>query len=310
MDAGIGGKTKVFNDVVLFIPPANAGFVTVTSAPDAATVTAGSPIGFTITIANTSAGTASNATLSDLLPAGTNVNWSISPAYTGPGSCSIARGCRQPDFDLLIWKCGGQRDAIQRPRAERVVLRGNLHQREHRNRREPADSFHRQRNRAGAGVPDLQRLDAFAIDYFRDRHNHPRGQTRQRNSFPASGEKVTVMIGSASQQATIGSNGLFTTNFPTATIPVSAAAYPIAHSFAGDTNFGPASDATTKLTVTIANQTVTFGATPATAARGSTFSVSATASSGLPVTIGASGVCTISGGTVTMTASARPTLTL
>ena len=43
----------------------------------------------TVTIANTSAGTATNASLSDLLPAGANVNWSISPAYTGPGTCSI-----------------------------------------------------------------------------------------------------------------------------------------------------------------------------------------------------------------------------
>ena len=48
VDAGIGGKTKVFNDVVVAIPPANAAFVTVTSEPDAATVPAGSPIGFSI----------------------------------------------------------------------------------------------------------------------------------------------------------------------------------------------------------------------------------------------------------------------
>ena len=89
VDAGIGGKTKVFNDVVVAIPPANAAFVTVTSAPDAATVTAGSPIGFTITIANSSGGPASNATLNDLLPAATGLNWSISPAYSGPGTCSI-----------------------------------------------------------------------------------------------------------------------------------------------------------------------------------------------------------------------------
>ncbi len=89
VDAAIGGKTKVFNDVVVAFPPANAGFVTVTSTPDAATVTAGNPIGFTIAIANSSAGTASNATLSDPLPAGNNINWSISPAYSGPGTCAI-----------------------------------------------------------------------------------------------------------------------------------------------------------------------------------------------------------------------------
>jgi len=47
------------------------------------------PIGFTITIANNSAGTASNATLSDPLPSGTNVSWAINPAYVGPGTCAI-----------------------------------------------------------------------------------------------------------------------------------------------------------------------------------------------------------------------------
>ena len=36
VDAGIGGKTKVFSDAVVAIPPATAGFVTVTSTPDAA----------------------------------------------------------------------------------------------------------------------------------------------------------------------------------------------------------------------------------------------------------------------------------
>src|SRR5208282_6900522 len=89
VDAGIGGKTKVFSDFVVAFPPANAAVVTVTTTPDSATVTAGSPIGFTITIANNSAGTASNASLSDPLPAGTGLNWSITPAYTGPGTCAI-----------------------------------------------------------------------------------------------------------------------------------------------------------------------------------------------------------------------------
>src|SRR5208282_3270888 len=90
VDAGIGGKTKVFSDFVVAFPPANAAVVTVTTTPDSATVTAGSPIGFTITIANNSAGTASNASLSDPLPTGTGLNWSITPAYTGPGSCTIS----------------------------------------------------------------------------------------------------------------------------------------------------------------------------------------------------------------------------
>lgn len=56
---------------------------------DAASVSAGSNIGFTVTVGNQGPGVANNVTLSDPLPAGDGVNWAIDPAYSGPGSCSI-----------------------------------------------------------------------------------------------------------------------------------------------------------------------------------------------------------------------------
>jgi MBG domain/MBG domain (YGX type)/Abnormal spindle-like microcephaly-assoc'd, ASPM-SPD-2-Hydin/Bacterial Ig-like domain (group 2)/Galactose oxidase, central domain len=60
----------------------------------------------------------------------------------------------------------------------------------------------------------------------------------------------------------------------------------------------------TSLTVTSGgktNQTISLTGTPANAVYGTSFAVSASASSGLPVTIIPSGVCTLSGSTVTMT---------
>jgi uncharacterized repeat protein (TIGR01451 family) len=59
---------------------------------DATPVSVGTAIGFTVTVANSSAagtGTATGVTLNDPLPAGTGIDWSISPAYSGPGTCSI-----------------------------------------------------------------------------------------------------------------------------------------------------------------------------------------------------------------------------
>ena len=58
---------------------------------DASLVAAGSPIGYTIALSNNAPGTvtATAATLSDPLPSGTGINWSISPAYGGPGTCAI-----------------------------------------------------------------------------------------------------------------------------------------------------------------------------------------------------------------------------
>jgi uncharacterized repeat protein (TIGR01451 family) len=69
-------------------PPA----LSITKIADAAQVTAGDPIGFTIKVANSDApgtGIARSATLSDPLPKGGGVSWSIDPAYPGPGTCSI-----------------------------------------------------------------------------------------------------------------------------------------------------------------------------------------------------------------------------
>jgi uncharacterized repeat protein (TIGR01451 family) len=66
--------------------------LSITKTADAATVNAGDPIGFTITVSNGAAegtGTAKNVTLDDPLPAGTATDWVIDPSYDGPGSCSI-----------------------------------------------------------------------------------------------------------------------------------------------------------------------------------------------------------------------------
>src|SRR5207245_660979 len=64
--------------------------VTVNKTADAATVSAGDAIGFTVTVNNASGGgTAKSVMLSDALPGGSGINWSISPAYSGPGTCSI-----------------------------------------------------------------------------------------------------------------------------------------------------------------------------------------------------------------------------
>jgi uncharacterized repeat protein (TIGR01451 family) len=63
--------------------------LTLDKTADAASVSAGAPIGFSLTVSNAGPGTAKAATLNDPLPSGAGVDWSISPAYAGPGTCSI-----------------------------------------------------------------------------------------------------------------------------------------------------------------------------------------------------------------------------
>lgn len=69
-------------------PPATPN-LTITKVADAVTVTAGDPAGFTMTVGNTGPGTARAAALNDPLPTFTGASWSISPAYSGAGTCSI-----------------------------------------------------------------------------------------------------------------------------------------------------------------------------------------------------------------------------
>ena len=69
----------------------NAPSLTVTKTADAATVNAGDPIGFTVTVANGGPGLAKDVTLSDPLPTGTAGGWSIQ-SQTNSGQCSISSG--------------------------------------------------------------------------------------------------------------------------------------------------------------------------------------------------------------------------
>ena len=75
------------------IPPASASAtvlcpdVTITKSSDATAVNAGASIGFTITVANNGAGTASGVNMTDPLPTGSGVSWSVTSA-AGPLNCS------------------------------------------------------------------------------------------------------------------------------------------------------------------------------------------------------------------------------
>ena len=74
---------------VAFANTAKPAALAVVKTADAASVTSGATIGFTVTVTSTGTGTARAATLNDPLPASTGVSWSISPAYAGPGTCAI-----------------------------------------------------------------------------------------------------------------------------------------------------------------------------------------------------------------------------
>src|SRR5205085_1336613 len=62
--------------------------LSVTKKADKATVDAGDPLGFTITVSNGGPGTAKGVTLDDPLPGGTKAGWSLD-SNSGSATCAI-----------------------------------------------------------------------------------------------------------------------------------------------------------------------------------------------------------------------------
>ncbi len=251
VDPVIGAKTKQLTDVVIAFPPNTAGQLTVTSTPDAATVNAGQPIGFTIAVSNAGPGVESNVTLNDPLPAG--VTWTLSP-YSGPGSCGVAGAAGS---QTLTCSFGS------------LEAGGNA-------------SLHVAGGAAGAGTyintatvtvsnPTLMTTQEFLTIATITVQPVSSGfssltvsQTITAGTgsinlsgviagpgpvYPATSETISVTINGATHTAPVGPSGAFLLAFPTATIPASATPYTITYSYAGDANLTAVSDSSTSLTV-------------------------------------------------------------
>jgi hypothetical protein len=190
---------------------------------------------------------ANNVSLNTPLPGGTNVNWTISPAFTGPGTCSItgAQGSQ-------VLNCSF----------------GTLNQ-------STSVSLHIQSASSAAGtaitpstvtVGTQQLLSIGSIvvqpipvtfSGLTASQSIPAGTSSvtlggvigNGTQFAPSGEKVSITINGSKQTATIGSNGVFSLQFPTAGIPGSTTPYPVTYSYAGDSLLSTAMDNSTTLTV-------------------------------------------------------------
>ena len=247
VDPLIGGKTKVFSDAIVAFPPVFAPVVTVTTTPDAATVTAGSPIGFTITVSNSALAVANNVSLNTPLPGGTNVNWTISPAYTGPGTCSItgAQGSQVLNcaFGTLNQSASATLHILSASSAAGTAISPST---------------------VNVGALQLLSIGSIVVQPIpvtfsglTASQTIPVGTSSvtlagvigNGTQFAPSGETVSITINGNKQTAAIGSNGTFSLQFPTAAIPASTTPYPITYSYAGDSLLSSATNNSTTLTV-------------------------------------------------------------
>ncbi len=249
VDTLIGGTTKQLNDVVIAFPPTNSGGqLNVTSTPDAATVNAGQAIGYTITVKNTGPGTENSVTMSDPLPAGTGVSWTISPAYSGPGSCMVSGtvgsqvlSCSFGDLtngaSASVHVSSASSSAGTYTSTAAVTV-GNQQFLSFATITVQAET---------SGFSGLTESPAISFGTASISLSGTISGTGP--EYPASGETVSVTINSVTQTATVGAEGAFSLVFPTATIPASATPYVITYSYAGDTNLNATSDSTTTLTI-------------------------------------------------------------
>ncbi len=299
VDVGIGGTTKQLNDVTVAFPP-TAGAGQLASTSTASATTPGQAISFSIAVSNNGPGTEAGVTLNDPLPNVSSSNWTISPAYSGPGTCSIAGAAGSQILNCAFGSLPAGTNfsvSVTNPTAGAGAYTNAA--------------------TISAGNEQVLSISSVTIQGFATSFSGlSASQTIAFGAasinlsgvisapgplYPPATETVSATINGTVQSAAIGSNGAFTIVFPTAAIGASATPYTITYGYAGDANFSAATNTTTALTVNKANQTINFSGAPAMATYNSTFSISATATSGLPVTITASGACTVSGNTVTMT---------
>jgi len=79
----------------------NCPHITIAKTPDDGTATGGDTIAFTITVSNAGPGVAHDVVITDVLPSGGGLSWSIDAAGTTAANCSISSGtltCKQGDL--------------------------------------------------------------------------------------------------------------------------------------------------------------------------------------------------------------------
>ncbi|MGA7918603.1 MAG: putative Ig domain-containing protein [Candidatus Acidiferrales bacterium] len=248
VDSGIGGHTKQFNDVVVAFPPSTAGQLVLNSTANAASVNAGSSIGFTTTVSNSGPGVGDSVTLNDPLPSGSGVNWSISPAYNGPGTCSITGSVGNQVLGCAFGnlESGGNASVSVTSASAGTGTYTNAASLSSTNSQLLTVATENVLALASvfSNLTPSQSINAGTSSIALSGAISAAG-----SAYPPSGETVSVTINNLTQNATIGTNGAFTLNFPTATIPASATPYTIAYSYPGDSDFSSASNSATALTV-------------------------------------------------------------
>jgi len=263
VDSGVGGSTKQFNDVVVAFPPTVAGTNPIVQPPtvSAPAITAACLIGCSIT--------------------GTTINFTVG---TGGTFQALPTGYPAP----TLTETGSLPSGLTINMLTGIV----------------------------GGTPAPGTSGMFPISFTATNSKGTATQNftinvseaSQTITFPASPASAvynTTFTAAATSSSgltvTIAATGVCTISGSTVTMTSGTGTCTLTASQAGNGSFGPAANVVHTVAAALATQTITFPTSPTSAVYNTTFTATATSSSGLTVTIAATGSCTISSGTVTMT---------
>ena len=259
VDSGIGGTTRQFNDVAVAFPVAvNPAFVNAANAP---TVDALGTIGFTNTVTAPATNGITNVTLNDPLPPGPGapVTWTISPPYTGPGTCLLSGLAGSQVLSCSF----GNLAASQMVSVG--VTAANAPAGLYLNASTVTSNNGSLQNQTLLSIATVNvQLLPSAFGGLSGSQTATFGApvtlsgTISANDpvYPPTTESVSITIAGVTQKAAIGALGAFKATFTN--IPASSTPYVITYQYAGDANFAPVTNTSTTLTVGKANSTTTI----------------------------------------------------
>jgi uncharacterized repeat protein (TIGR01451 family) len=286
----IYGRVLTAPEVIALYSQGSPAALSLSKTADAATAAAGSSIGFTLMASNPGTGTAQVVTLNDPLPAGTGINWSISPAYSGPGSCGIANGTLSCSFGSLSSGATASVHVASTTTVSGCGVYANT---------ATASST----NASSAQASATTTVQCGQTISFAALSNQPYGTA----PFTVSATASSGLAVSFNSQTTLS---VCTVSGSTVTL-VTSGTCTIQATQAGNAIYAAATPVNQSFTVTAESQTIAFGGLSNHAFGSGTFNVSATASSGLSVSFNSQttlSVCTVSGSTVTLVAAGTCTV--
>ena len=278
VDRGIGGVTQQFNDVVVAFPLSSAApspSLTVTDTADPSQAPAvggvqslasiGLTIGYTATITNTAApgsGSANNVVLTDTLPNAPGLSWtiaSVNPAQvlingTLTNTCTISTSSPQQltcNFGSISPVVSAIVDVVS-PSVTGTFSNSVTVTASNNPTITTTPTNITVSNTAFSGLTSPSPITYGAASVALS------GVIGLGSLHPPTTESVSVTIDGITTTVPIGVGGAFSVPaFLTSTIPASATPYTITYSYAGDSDFTPATNTSTTLTVNQA--TATFG---------------------------------------------------